>query len=146
MKIRKLFPHDTILVTKYFDAHQDWEVPINGFFIIAAKREIKSISDFTPEEEKDFMQVLIAVRRAMKEVLKIEHTYLFQNEASVFNFHAWFFPLHSWMEPFGKDITSIPYIIQHAQTTFNSPKHIQEVKENARRVWKYLEKTNPQTP
>jgi diadenosine tetraphosphate (Ap4A) HIT family hydrolase len=43
-------PGGIITETKNFVLHQDPEVPIKGFLIIASKKHIQSISQITPEE------------------------------------------------------------------------------------------------
>ena len=77
-----LFPDEVILETEHFKISQDCEVPILGFCVLAAKRSITSIADFTKDEEKEFAELLVKVRKAMKEVLHMQEVYLFQNEDS----------------------------------------------------------------
>ena len=88
-----LFPNEKVIVTKYFDVHQDWTVPIPGFFIIASIRKIRSVADFTDEETLEFMKLVCAIRRGMKGKLRIKEVYLFQREDTEHeNFHLWIFP------------------------------------------------------
>ena len=118
-----LFPNDKIFVSDLFDAHQDWEVPIPGFFIIAAQRDIHSLADFTVAEQQEFFWLLRAIRAGMREVLGIEKVLLVENEASQWQFHMWLFPWHAWMQQWGSKTWSaqlaIEYAIQHMQTEEN---------------------------
>ena len=97
-----LFPNENIITTKLFDVAQDWEVPISGFFIIAPLRKLKSVDQFTDEEAIEFIHLIRKVRKGMRDVLRIEEVYFFQNEDTEHGFHLWIFPLHKWMEKFGK--------------------------------------------
>jgi diadenosine tetraphosphate (Ap4A) HIT family hydrolase len=136
---KKLFPDQEILSTKNFSAHQDWEVPIVGFFIIASKNTTKrSIIDFTEEEAHEFIHVAQNVRTAMNEVLGIEDVYLFQNEDSTHGFHLWIFPRHVWMEEFGRKIESVRPIMEYAKGNMNDEKTCDEVREAVTRVSEYL--------
>ena len=67
--MEKLFPDEKIIVTEHFDVHQDWEVPIPGFFIIAGIRKFRSVADMTKEEAEDFVFLLQKIRKGMWEAL-----------------------------------------------------------------------------
>jgi len=133
-----LFPNEQVADAKYFEVHQDWEVPISGFFILAPKRKISSISEFTDEEATEFIQLLQKVRQGMQEVLSIKDVYLFQNEDTEHNFHLWIFPRHSWMEKFGRKIQSVRPIMNHAKENMTTDEAIREVKEYARKMREYM--------
>ncbi len=116
MADKMLFPDQKIIVTDRFDIHQDWSVPIPGFFIVAPLRAIRSISEFTDEESVEFMNLVRKVRRGMTDVLGIKDVYLFQNEDTTSgSFHLWMVPRHDWMEKFGRKIESVRPIINFAK-------------------------------
>ncbi len=132
-----LFPNETIFDGDHFEVHQDWEVPIVGFFIISAKRSIRSITEFTPEESTEFMKILQMVRNG-QEALGIKDVYLFQNEDTSHNFHFWMFPRHSWMESFGRKIQSVRPIMNYAVENMSTPEGIEEVKKFVEAMKQYL--------
>lgn len=133
-----LFPEEEILDGKYFNTHQDWEVPIPGFFIIASKREVFSIEEFSDEEYTEFTKTVRRVRRGMKEVLGIKTVYFFQNEDASSGFHPWLFPRYAWMDKFGKKIESVRPIMEYATKDMNTPVVASEVKEAVAKMKKYL--------
>ena len=139
MKDEKLFPKETIIITKYFDIHQDWEVPIPGFFIIALKRKVSSIGDFTKEEAQEFFELLYKLRKGMKDILKIKHVYLFQTEDAEQRFHLWIFPRFDWMEKFGRKSESIRPIINYAKENMVTKEVFKEVKDMVKKMKKYME-------
>ncbi len=139
--MRKLFPSDQIIETKTFDVGQDWEVPIVGFFIIAAKDKTKrSFADFDADELNEFIQLLKRVRVAMKEVLQIHDAYVWQNEDTEHSFHVWLFPRHDWMEQFGRKIDSARPIMKFAIANRATGKDIKQIKEAVQKVRAYLSK------
>lgn len=138
MPDKLLFPDEKIIVTKYFDIHQDQEIPIPGFFIIASKRKINSITDFTEQESKEFINLLIKVRKAMRDILKINEVYLFQNEDSDHGFHLWIFPRLVWMDKFGRKIQSVRPIINYAKENLTDKENIDKVKEYVKQMKEFI--------
>ncbi len=133
-----LFPKENIVTTKLFNVSQDWEVPIPGFFIIAPFRKIKCISEFSDEEAIEFIHLLLKVRKGMREILKIQEVYLFQNEDSQHGFHLWVFPRHEWMNKFGKKIQSVRPIMEYAKENMAHGKNLEIVLEYVKKMKKYM--------
>lgn len=139
--MEKLFPDEKIIVTEYFDVHQDWEVPIPGFFIIAGIRKFRSVADMTKEEAEDFVFLLQKIRKGMWEALDVDTVYIFQNEDAEHAFHLWIFPRYNWMkEKFGIKIESIRPIIIYAKGNMLSEEHLEEVREAVRAMREYFAK------
>ena len=138
MKNQRLFPKETIIITKHFDIHQDWDIPIPSFFIIASIRKVNSIADFTKDEIKEFSELLYKLRKGMRDVLGIEDVYLFQREDSGHGFHLWVFPRHAWMEKFGRKAESIRPIINYAKDNMMSEEVFQEVRDAVRKIKEYM--------
>lgn len=136
--MKKIFPDLKVVETEFFEAHQDWEVPIKGFFIIAPKREMESFDDLSDKEAKDFILLLKKLRKAMREVLDIEDVYIFQNEDTEHNFHVWVFPRHGWMEKFGRGIESVRLIMNYAKENMATEENKEEVREAAKKVRDFM--------
>jgi diadenosine tetraphosphate (Ap4A) HIT family hydrolase len=138
MQNKILFPNENIITTKLFVINQDWEIPISGFFIIAPLRKINSIDELTDEEAIEFINLLRYLRKGMREILKIEEIYLFQNEDSEHGFHLWVFPRHKWMKKFGNKIQSVRPIIVYAKENMLSQKTINEVKDSVKIMREFM--------
>ena len=136
--MNKLFPNSTVIITKNFDIHQDWEIPIPGFFILATQRKIKSIAEFTDDEAQEYILLLRKLRQGMKEKLNIGEVYFFQNEDSSSGFHVWIFPRLEWMKKFGKKIQSVRPIMEYAKEHMVTDEVIQQVEEYARIMNEYM--------
>ncbi len=134
-----LFPNEKIIVTENFDVHQDWDVPIPGFFIIASVKGRISLLDFSEAERTEFFELLVKLRKGMKDVLGITEVCLFQDEGTHHNlFHLWVFPRYTWMEKFGEKIQSIRPIIEYAKKEMVNEKNIAKVKEGAMKMKSYF--------
>lgn len=118
------------VTTRHFDAHQDIEIPIPGFVILASRRHILSVEEFTDEERKDFIDTLCRVRKAMRQALGIQTVYLIQEEDTSDHFHLWIFPRYEWMtEKFGRKIQSVRPIMEYARENMKTPDNLQKVQE-----------------
>ena len=133
-----LFPNENIITTNLFNVNQDWEVPIPGFFIIAPLRKLKSIDEFTDEEANEFINLIRKVRKGMRDILKIEEVYFFQNEDSKHGFHLWIFPRYKWMEKFGRKIESVKPIMNYAKEKMLSDDVFKEVRENVKKMEEFM--------
>ncbi|MCX6789644.1 MAG: diadenosine tetraphosphate hydrolase [Candidatus Gribaldobacteria bacterium] len=133
-----LFPDEKIIVTEFFDAHQDWSVPIPGFFIIEPLRKIRSVAELNDQEAIDFINLIRKIRLGMKDVLGIVDVYLFQNENSQYGFHLWMFPRHQWMEQFGRKIESVRPIMNYAKENMVNEEIFQQVKGAVAKMREYL--------
>jgi len=133
-----LFPNEKVIITEFFDVHQDWSVPIPGFFIIESLRKIRSIAELNDEEAVNFINLIHKIRLGMKDILGIEDVYLFQNEDSKYGFHLWVFPRHQWMEQFGRKIESVRPIINYAKESMVNEEVFQQVRENVAKMRDYM--------
>lgn len=132
-------PVERIAETKYFVAEQDFEYPIEGFVIIVAKRHIKSVLEFTDEEQKDFNDFLIKCRKAMKEKLGINEITIIQEEAtSSSHFHMWLFPWLSWMSDYKRKIDNVMKIMEVAKKEHSNEAELLKIKESSKKLKEYF--------
>jgi len=129
---------DTVLKTKYFDAHQDFEIPIPGFIIVSTRRHIQSIDEFTKKERKDYIETIYKIRDALRKALSIKVVYFHQEEDTSHHFHLWIFPRHDWMNKFGKKIQSVRPIIEYAKQKMKTEENLNEVKVSLEKMRNYL--------
>lgn len=134
-------PGGSIASTKYFDAHQDYEIPIPGFVILASKRHLQSVDEFTEEERLDFIEFLCRLRRTMRQALDVQVVYLIQEEDTSHHFHVWIFPRHHWMaEKFGKKIQSVRPIMEYARESLKTLDNLKKVDEAMKKMKEYFQK------
>ena len=136
----QLFPNEKIIVTKYFDVHQDWGVPIPGFFIVASRKGRTSLAEFNSNEAGEFFNIVMKLRKGMRDILGIKTVCFFQDEGTHHNlFHFWIFPRYEWMDKFGKKIESIRPIIIYARENMTNEEVFSKVKEMVKKMKEYME-------
>ncbi len=137
----KIFPNEKIIITKNFDIHQDWELPIPGFFVIASRRNRVSFDEFNAEEIDELFNLIRKLRKGMREVLGIKTACFFQDEGTHHNlFHIWIFPRYEWMNEFGGKIESVRPIINHAKNNMINEEVFEEVKDMVGKMKDYMDK------
>jgi diadenosine tetraphosphate (Ap4A) HIT family hydrolase len=114
----------SVINTEYFDVSQDFEVPIPGFMIIATKRHLSSVDQFTDEEAAEFTRILQETRRLQREVLGIESVYIHQEEDTSDHFHVWMLPRHEWMLQFGRKVESMRPIMDYARKNLKTEENL----------------------
>lgn len=112
---KRELPGGSILSSTFFEAHQDFAVPIPGFVIIAAKWHVRSIADMTPIQRADFIHLEARLRQGLREALGIESMHIYHEEDTRHHFHYGLFPRYPWMTEFGTRIESIKPITEHAK-------------------------------
>lgn len=132
-------PGGSILSSKYFEAHQDYEVPIPGFIIIASKRHLQSVDEFTETEQRDFIKFLCRLRRGMRKALKISVVYLIQEEDTSHHFHVWVFPRYDWMgKKFGRKIQSVGPIMEYAREKLKTASSLKKVETATQKLKQFF--------
>jgi len=129
----------SILESEYFDAHQDYEIPIPGFFILASKRHLQSVDEFTEEEQRDFIKFLCRLRLALRQVLGVKIVYLIQEEDTSDHFHVWVFPRYGWMtKKFGQKIQSVRPIMEYARENLKTNSNLKKVKSATQKLKRFF--------
>lgn len=117
-----------IATSRYFTAHQDYEIPIPGFIILDSKRHLLSVDNFTEAEQQDFIKFLCRLRRGMRKVLKVSTVYLIQEEKDFEHFHLWIFPRYPWMEKrFGRKIQSVQPTMEYARENLKTASNLKKI-------------------
>jgi hypothetical protein len=86
----------------------------------------------------EFINLIREIRKGMRNVLKIEEVYFFQNEDTEHGFHLWIFPRHKWMEKFGRKIQSVRPIMNYAKENMISDDVFKEVKEYVKKMKEFM--------
>lgn len=136
-------PCGLLCSTEYFCVNQDCEIPIPGFTIVSSKRHIQRIDEFTEDEQKDFINLIVKVRRGMREVLDIEQVDIIVAELpdrkGEDHFHMWFYPvIKESEEMFGTGIKAVKPMMNYAKENLKTPENIKKVEEYASKLKDYL--------
>jgi diadenosine tetraphosphate (Ap4A) HIT family hydrolase len=115
-------PGGVIAENRSFYMHQDPEIPIPGFLIIAPRKHVHAIVDLTADEYADFSSLLQSGRKLLTRLPDIRSVTVIQEEHSS-HFHLWLFPWYDWMvEKYGKrSLSHIRPIMDYAKTMLKTP-------------------------
>jgi len=114
--------------TESFILHQDPEIPIKGFLIIASKQHIKSITQLSKLQALEFFKLCYDARNALLSFDDIIKCNLIQEEQG--HFHFWILPRYSWMDNLFEDsLSSIRPILKYARENLKTEKNIKEIED-----------------
>lgn len=119
-----------------FNVSQDYELPINGFIIIATNKHIISINELTKEQRYK----LIELENRIIELLKsygITNNYRIILEEKK-HFHVWLMPEYSWMKNIGKPIYNIKEIFDYAKNNLRTLDNLNDIIETCKKLKKDL--------
>ena len=120
-------PGGIIRETENFILHQDPEIPIKGFLIIASKKHIKSISQLSFEESQELFDLVYKARRALESIDDIKEVSIIQEERSS-HFHLWLLPRYQWMDDICiNSLSTIREIMNYARENCKTTKYINEI-------------------
>ena len=127
-------PGGIIKETENFCVNQDPEIPIEGFFIIASKKHIKSITELNLDEMLELSTLIYETRNAIKKIGKNEDITIIQEERSG-HLHIWLFPRYQWMnEKFDNSISSIRDIMDYARKNLKNQEQIENILKTVEKV------------
>ena len=132
-------PGGKIIETEHFILHQDPEVPIKAFLIVASKQHVKSIADLTAEEAQEFFDLVFRARWAMQMIEDIREVTLIQEERSE-HLHLWLLPRYGWMNSwFNNSLTSVRKMLDYMKEHGKNEKALQDILAAVELIKKTLE-------
>jgi len=104
-----------------FTLSQDWEFPIEGFFIVSIKRHVERIADLTEDERNEMFSIAIKTIKILKANNICEQFEIIFYEKDDTHIHAWIMPRHEWMRELVGNITgNIGTILKYAKDNFSN--------------------------
>ena len=127
-----------IVKTRHFHVGQDYQNPIPGFFIVATRKHIISLAEFSEEQQAEFIRLVCGLRKGMKDILGIKDVCIFQNEDNPYHFHLWILPKMKWME--GRvEAKSLKSILDYAKQNMKTEQNLRKVDDAVRKMTKYMQ-------
>jgi diadenosine tetraphosphate (Ap4A) HIT family hydrolase len=120
-------PGGLIYESEHFVLHQDPEVPVRGFLIIASKRHIQSIAMMSASEAAELFSLLYRARLAQQQSGQIREIRIIQEERSG-HFHLWLLPWETWMdEKFPNSLASVREMMRDAKANRRTEEILHEI-------------------
>lgn len=112
-----------------FYLSQDWELPIQGFFVIAPKRHVEHFSELTDSERTQMFDIANKTINILKSHGVCDGYNLIFEEKAGRHFHVWLMPRLEWMKQFGGITRNIGKIMEHATTNMRDEENIKRIDE-----------------
>ena len=124
-----------------FTLSQDWELPIEGFFVVSPKRCVEKFADLTEEERVEIFDITHKTINILRENNICDRFNIIFEEKEGRHFHIWIMPRHKWMSDLFDDITdNIGEIFAYAKSNFREQHIYNRIKEITKIVKEQLER------
>ena len=112
-----------------FTLSQDWELPIQGFFIVSPKRHIEKLCELTKDERNEMFEIVDKTVKILRDNKICERfDYIFEERQNR-HLHVWILPRYNWMNEIANDIIdNIGIIFEYAKTNFRNDENYEEIK------------------
>ena len=112
-----------------FTLSQDWELPIEGFFIVSTKRHIEKLCELTKDERNEMFEIVDKTVKILRDNKICERfDYIFEEKENR-HLHVWILPRYNWMNKIVNDIIdNIGIILEYAKTNFRNDENYEEIK------------------
>ena len=122
-----------------FTLSQDWELPIEGFFVVSPKRCVEKFADLTEEERIEIFDITHKTINILRENNVCDRFNIVFEEKENRHFHIWIMPRHKWMtELVGDIIDHIGEIFEYAKENYcneETYKRIEEITKIVKDNW-----------
>jgi diadenosine tetraphosphate (Ap4A) HIT family hydrolase len=127
-------PGGMICESEHFVLHQDPEVPVRGFLIIASKKHIQSIAQMSETEAAELFSLVYRARLAQEQLGQRNEVRIIQEERSG-HFHLWLLPREAWMEGrFANSLASVREMMRYAKEERRTAENVREVLEEVEAI------------
>lgn len=113
-----------------FVLSQDWELPIQGFFVVSLKRHVENFSELTDIERNKLFEIANRTIKILKDNKICDRFNVIFEEKAGRHFHVWIMPRHKWMEELaGNIIGHLNDILSYALENFRTQENYDKIKE-----------------
>ncbi len=104
-----------------FTVSQDWELPIEGFFVVAPKRHVEKLSELSRDERIELFDIVDKTIKILRDNKICDRFDIIFEEKENRHFHVWIMPRHEWMNDLVDNIIDeIGIILSYAKNNFRN--------------------------
>lgn len=104
-----------------FTLSQDWELPIEGFYIVSPKRHAEKLYELTSDERNEMFEIVDKTIKVLRENNVCDRFNVIFEEKEDRHFHIWIMPRHKWMSDLVGDITdNIGTVLEYSKENFRN--------------------------
>lgn len=113
-----------------FTLSQDWELPIQGFFVVSPKRCVEKFEQLNKEEKIEIFEIVDKTVKILRENNICDRFNIIFEEKENRHFHIWIMPRHKWMSDLvGDIIDNIGIIFEYAKNNMRNDENYNVIKE-----------------
>lgn len=104
-----------------FTLSQDWELPIEGFYIVSPKRHVEKLSELIDDERNEMFDIVNRAIKILRENNVCDRFEIIFEEKENRHLHVWLMPRHKWMKELVDDIIdNIGTVLEYAKNNFRN--------------------------
>lgn len=124
-----------------FTLAQDWELPIQGFLIVAPKRCVEKFAELTCDEKIEMFELVDKTIKTLRNNSICDRFDVIFEEKEKRHLHVWIMPRHKWMSDLVGDIIgNVSKIFEYAKNNMRTEENYEEIKKITNLVKKEFEK------
>lgn len=123
-----------------FTLAQDWELPIQGFLIVAPKKCVEKFGELTASEKIEMFELVDKTIKILRNNNICDRFDVIFEEKENRHLHVWIMPRHKWMSDLVGDIIgNIGTIFEYAKNNMRNEANYEEIKKITNLVKKEFE-------
>ena len=128
---------------EHFTLSQDWELPIEGFFIVSPTKHVEKLEELTTEESVEMFDIVNSTIKVLRRNNICDHFEVVFEEKENRHLHVWIMPRHEWMkDEVGNIINNIGTIFEYAKQNFRDEDTYKKIKDATSILKKEFRKTH----
>lgn len=113
-----------------FTLSQDWELPIQGFFVVSPIKCIEKFEELETEEKSEMFDIVDKTIKILRKNNICDRFDVIFEEKEDRHFHVWIMPRHSWMsELVGDIIDNVGQIFEYAKNNMRTIENYERINE-----------------
>lgn len=113
-----------------FTLSQDWELPIQGFFVVSPKKCVEKFEELTKEERDEMFDIVDKTIKVLRKNNICDRFDIVFEEKENRHLHVWIMPRHEWMSELVDDIIdSVGQIFDYAKNNFRTEENYEKINE-----------------
>lgn len=113
-----------------FTLSQDWELPIQGFFVISPRRCIEKFEELEVDERNEMFDIIDKTIKVLRQNGVCDRFNVIFEEKENRHFHVWIMPRHKWMKDMVGGITGkIDDVFEYAKSNMRNEENYKRINE-----------------
>ncbi len=116
-----------------FTLSQDWELPIDGFFVVCpTERHVEFFNDLTQNERNEMFDIVNKTISILKSHNICQTFNIIIQEKKGVHLHVWIYPQHEWIKTkFGNSMAKVKEIFDYAKQNLRTPENLEKIKQTS---------------